>query len=122
MAAALWVASCSAEPLASRSIGEVAALAQKFNNFLNVFDHFQKILQHGNTTVEFYDDFLQTWDECNDFFSHNPTLKEAGTITHATTLHASTCYVYTNDDLGSLSRRLNLQLHIMNAKIDLIIL
>ncbi|KAJ6093413.1 hypothetical protein N7486_008702 [Penicillium sp. IBT 16267x] len=78
------------------------------------------MLQDQNTTLELFNESQQTWDECNDFFYHNPTCR--GRIVPQSTPLQKACYVYNGADLELLETRLKLQLHIMNAEIDDIIL
>jgi hypothetical protein len=118
----VWTACAEAGPLASFPPEKLQTTAQNFHAFYSTFRCFQRILRHQNTTLELYHEFQQTWDECIDFFHHNPTWLHEGTIPQPTLLHQNACYVYTSADLDVLERRVNLQLHIMNAKIDDIIL
>lgn len=108
--------------LSSLPLEKLQWIAQTFHLFHHTFECFRRILQDQRTTLELFDQFQQTYDEGTDFFYHNPTWRGECIAVQSTSLHESACNVYNNSDLDLLERRLELQLHIMNAKIDDIIL
>lgn len=119
----LWADCLIAGPLASLPVDQqFVGLVHRFRRFFRMFPCFREILRHQNASIEFFDDFQQTWDECIDFLYHNPSWRHGNTEPQPTLLHRTACYVYNNSDLAVLERRLELQLHIMNAKINDILL
>ncbi|KAJ5175439.1 uncharacterized protein N7482_001316 [Penicillium canariense] len=117
----LWAACAEAGPLAALPLEKIQGIACAFQAFYRTFRCFRRILRHQRTTLESYHEFQQTWDECNDFLHHNPGWRQ-DTVPQTTLLHEIACYVYNHEDLDLLEKRLQLQLHIMNAKLDDIIL
>ncbi|KAJ9209322.1 hypothetical protein DTO166G4_9085 [Paecilomyces variotii] len=122
MSSQLWADCRIAGPLAMLPVGKLVALAKSFRSYFEVFPCFREIISHQNTSIEFFDDFQQTWDECIDFIHQNPSWHRGNASPQLTLLHQTAYYVYNNKDLAILERRLELQLHIMNAKIDDILL
>ncbi|OOQ85830.1 hypothetical protein PEBR_24007 [Penicillium brasilianum] len=118
----LWAACAEAGPLAALPQGRIQGIAQRFHAFYRAFRCFRRVLRHQHTTLESYHEYQQTWDECNDFLHHNPVFCLQDTLPQTNLLHENACYVYNSSDLDLLERRLDLQLHIMNAKLDDIIL
>ena len=118
----LWVASAEAVPLAALPPQKIQGIAKGYQAFYRTFRCFRRILRYQHTTLESYHEFQQTWDECNDFFYHNPEWRPKDTLLQTTLLQEISCYVYNESDLDVLQRRLDLQLHVMNAKLDDIIL
>lgn len=118
----LWVACAQAGPLAALPPEKTQGIAKRFHAFYRTFRCFRRILRFQHTTLESYHEFKQTWDECNDFLHHNPRWRCQDTTPQTNMLHETACYVYNPSDLDLLERRVDLQLHIMNAKLDDIIL
>jgi hypothetical protein len=118
----LWVACAQAGPLAALPPDRIQGIAKRFHAFYRTFRCFRRILRFQHTTLESYHEFQQTWDECNDFLHHNPRWGRQDTTPQTNLLHETSCYVYNPSDLDLLERRVDLQLHIMNAKLDDIIL
>lgn len=130
----LGLASREAKPLALgfggsflKPSSKVHALANSFIDFSKTYPPFREILAQDGTTLEFIDDFVQTWDECNDFLYDFESLQRGAAWTKRQPLvpgpsHRLARYVYSREDFGRLERRLELQLYIMYAKMDDIVL
>jgi hypothetical protein len=105
----------------------ISALAKSFLTFRSTYKSFMQILAQEETTIEFIDDFSQTWDECNDFLDDYENLQHGAAFAlrwPATPepSHGLARYVYTDEDIVRLKKRVGFQLHIMLAKMDDIIL
>ncbi|KAJ5675776.1 hypothetical protein N7462_008673 [Penicillium macrosclerotiorum] len=117
----LWLACAEAGPLATLPQEKLEGVCRYYHAFYRTFRCFRRILRHQHTTLELYHEFQQTWDECNDFLRHNPDYCD-DLVPQTTRLHETACYVYNDLDLDHLAKRVELQLHIMNAKMDDIML
>ncbi|KAJ5151211.1 uncharacterized protein N7482_010463 [Penicillium canariense] len=118
----LWVDCAKAVPLAALPLQDIQGIAGRFQAFYRNFRCFHSILQYQHAAFELYHEFQQTWDECNDFIYHRLEWCPQDITPQTNLLHETACYIYNPSDLDLLERRLDLQLHVMNAKLDDIIL
>jgi hypothetical protein len=132
-AVTLGLASREARPLAEGFGGsflcpspEIHALEHSFIDFIKTYRQCREILSRAGTTLEFIDDYAQTWDEGSDFLYDYTELQRGAAWRKRQPLdplvpvpsHRLARYVYTKADIIRLQRRLELQLYIMYAKMD----
>lgn len=130
----MWATCCEARPLAlgfqgtfrqpSRRVGR---LARKMSAFCNAFKDLEFVLEGENTTVEGIDGFRQTFEECDEFLSDFQSLQAGQDFDKRPTgfpelPYKMGRYMYTDTEIDSLEARVDIQLNIMNAKMDDVVL
>jgi hypothetical protein len=130
----LWGPSCEAQPLALAFHGtfrkpsrQIRRLAKKMAAFHAAFKDLEFVLEEENTTVEWINGFHQTFDECDDFLSDFDSL-QAGQDFYGRPAALSELpykmgrYMYTDPEVTRLEARVDIQLNILNAKMDNVVL
>lgn len=105
----------------------VRLFARKAVSFKATFEDLQFILNEENITLEWIDSFYQTHDECNDFlFDFEDLQNGRGFDKRPAQLpdipYKMARYTYTDAEIALLEEKIDLQLHIMNAKMNDIVL
>lgn len=106
---------------------QIQTLANSVIDFHKSHSPFREILSREKITIEFLDDFDQTWDECNEFLYDFATFRgEVRSAQYRSTdpepPHRPASYLYNDGDIAQLARRVELQLHIMHAKMNDVLL
>jgi hypothetical protein len=126
----VWATCCEARPLALGFQGtfhqpsrQVKRLAQKMAAFCNAFKDLEFVLEGENTTVEWIDGFRQTFEECDEFLSDFQSLQAGQGFEKRPTgfpklPYKMGSYMYTDTEIANLEARVDIQLNIMNAKMD----
>lgn len=118
----LWAACVSAGPLETFPRGSYNRVIKKVHDFYHTFKYYRRIRRDENANIACFHEYQQTWDECVDALYRNPHVCHLDLTEDATLLHRSSRYVYNVSDLELFERRLELQLHVLNACIDCTIL
>lgn len=130
----IWRTCCKAQPLAlgfggtfRRPSQVVKRLANEMASFQVAFKDLEFVLKRENTTVEWIDGFRQTFDECNDFLFDFQALQDGRDFDKRPTgfpdiPYTMGRYMYTDAEIAFLGERVGLQLNVMHAKMDDIVL
>jgi hypothetical protein len=101
----------------------INALAVSASEFRKTFQAFAEMLTQDESSIEFFDEFAQTWDECSDFLYDYDRLRRGVAFAKRqppvpAPAHRLARYVYTDKEIDRLRRRIELQHYIMLAKLD----
>lgn len=107
--------------------GRVKVLESKAISFTTSFQALIYILNQEHMILAWADDFRQTFDECDDFLSDFQALQRGETFGKRLAslpdiTYKMARYMYTDDEIAVLEQRIDLQLHVMHAKMDDIVL
>jgi hypothetical protein len=123
-----WRACCEARPLAFHQPSwRIRRLASHMSAFHIAFRDLEFILHGDSPTVEWVEDFRQTFDECDDFLFDFQALQAGQEFDNRPAglpklPYKMGRYMYTDAEIDSLKERVDVQLDIMNARLDNIVL
>jgi hypothetical protein len=105
----------------------VKRLASDMSAFHTAFKDLEFVLGGENTAVEWIDECRQTFEECEDFLSDFQSLQTGRDFDKRPTSflelpYKMGRYMYTDTEIASLEARLHIQLNIMNAEMDDVVL
>jgi len=129
-----WTESLQAEPLAlgfggtrGNISGRIQRLATKINLYPKTFQDFRDISKKRQKGIERFETYAQTLEECADFLYDYNSVKTGAAF--STRMSGSPelpwkipRYVYSNDDIARFEERIDLQLAIMRATMDDLVL
>jgi hypothetical protein len=131
-----WTASCKANLLASGlsrtdpgPVSTFDAIGHKFRTFEKTYLELLEILRRDNKTIDVLDalthlSLRQTLDEYNDFQYDSDALRRGAGSFSKRQLESPSLpykvarYVYTDADILQLGEKMDLQIRIMQAKMD----
>jgi len=130
----LWLESKSAKPLALGFGGtpdkisyRIKILASKIELFPSTFRDFNDILERRGLSIIRFESLLRSLDECNDFL-YDSSGSRIGVYLRKRRMESPGLkylvprYVYTDDDIVNLEKRIDFQLKTMGAQINDVLL